>query len=75
MESKIWYKGTYLQNRNRLTDMKNRLVVAKEKRGVGWTGRLQSVDANSYLEWISNEVLLNNTGKYIQSLGIEHDGR
>ena len=27
------------------------------------------------LEWISNEVLLCSTGNYIQSLGIEHDGR
>ena len=32
MESKIWHKLTYLQNRNRLTDIDNRLVVAK---GVG----------------------------------------
>ena len=28
-----------------------------------------------YLEWISNEVLLYSTGNYIQSLGIEPDGR
>ena len=28
-----------------------------------------------HLEWISNEVLLYSIGKYIQSLGIEHDGR
>ena len=28
-----------------------------------------------HLEWISNEVLLYSTGNYIQSLGIEHDGR
>ena len=27
------------------------------------------------LEWKSNEVLLYSTGNYIQSLGIEHDGR
>ena len=27
------------------------------------------------LEWISNGVLLYNTGNYIQSLRIEHDGR
>ena len=26
-------------------------------------------------EWISNEVLLYSTGNYIQSLGIERDGR
>ena len=29
----------------------------------------------SHLEWISNEVLLYITGNYIQSLGIDHDGR
>ena len=28
-----------------------------------------------HLEWISNEVLLYSTGNYIQSLGVEHDGR
>ena len=27
------------------------------------------------LEWIRNVVLLYSTGNYIQSLGIEHDGR
>ena len=27
------------------------------------------------LEWISNEVLLFSTRNYIQSLGIDHDGR
>ena len=28
-----------------------------------------------HLEWISSEVLLSSTGNYMQSLGIEHDGR
>ena len=28
-----------------------------------------------HLEWISNEVLLYSTGNYVQSLGVEHDGR
>ena len=32
VEPKIWHKGTSLQNRDSLTDMGNRLVVAKE----GW---------------------------------------
>ena len=27
------------------------------------------------LGWISNEVLLYSTGNYIQSCGVEHDGR
>ena len=42
------------------------------KRVKGFTGSLESVDAKIlYLEWISTEILL----YYIQSLGIEHDGR
>ena len=28
-----------------------------------------------HLEWISDEVLLYSTGNYIQSLGIDHDGK
>ena len=68
---------TYLQNRNRLTDIENRLVVAKEEGGnrEGWTGSLGLEDTNSHLEWTSSEVLLYSTENYTQSLGIEHDGR
>ena len=37
-------------NRNRLSDIKNSLVVAKgEGEGVGWTGSLGLVDANYYI--------------------------
>ena len=28
-----------------------------------------------HLEWTSNEVLLHSTGSYIQSPGIDHDGK
>ena len=50
VESKIWHKWTYLQNRNRFMVIKNRLVIAKEKgEGVGWTGSLELVDANYYI--------------------------
>ena len=36
-----------LQKRNRLTDVENRLVVAKrEGEGVGWIGSLGLIDAN-----------------------------
>ena len=28
-----------------------------------------------HLEWINNKVLLYSTGNYIQSLGIEHNGK
>ena len=40
----------YLQNRNRLTDMENGLVVAKGRgEKVGWMGSLGLVDANYYI--------------------------
>ena len=29
----------------------------------------------SHFEWISNKVLRYSTGNYIQSLGVEHDGK
>ena len=32
---KIWYKWTYLQNRNRLTDIENKLMVTEGERGGG----------------------------------------
>ena len=42
MESKIWHKLTYLQNRSRLTDLENRLVFdggeGKEWDGLGVWG-------------------------------------
>ena len=31
----MWYKWTYLRNRNRFTDIENRLVVAKREGGGG----------------------------------------
>ena len=58
--------------------MENRPVVAKggaggeDELGVRFgVGRCKLF----HLEWISNEVLLYSTGNYIQSLGIEYDGR
>ena len=29
VESKIWYRWTYLQNRSRLTDIENKVMVTK----------------------------------------------
>ena len=29
VESKIWYKWTYLQNRSKLTDIENKFMVTK----------------------------------------------
>ena len=51
VESKTWYKWTYLQNRNRLTDIEKRLVGAKAGQvGEGWTGSLGVADTNYYIE-------------------------
>ena len=50
MESRIGCERTYLQNRNRLTDIEKRLIVAKgEGEGVEWTGTLGLVDANYHI--------------------------
>ena len=38
-----------IQNRNRLTDMENRLVPRRRGEGVGWMGSLGLVDANYYI--------------------------
>ena len=44
----------------------------RDGRGVwGWTGRCKLL----HLEWIDNKVLLYSTGKYIQSPGINHNGK
>ena len=64
-------------DRNRLTDMENRFVVAKGKTGesgMDWEFGVSRCKL-LHLEWISNEVLLYSKGKYIHSLGIEHDRR
>ena len=62
---------------NRLTDIEIRLRVAKREggeRGMHWecgVGRCKLLR----LEWINNKVLLYSTGNYIQSLGINHNGK
>ena len=40
-----------------------------------WIGSLGLVDANSYIEWINNKVLLYSTGNYIQYPVINHSGK
>ena len=58
-------------------DVQNRLVVAKGEVGRSEMDREFGVGRCklSHLEWIGNEILLDSTGNYIQSLGIEYDGR
>ena len=75
---KIWHKWTYLQNRSRLTDTRNRPVVAQgEGEGVGWKEGKFGISRCKLLrlEWRSHEVLLCRTGNYIQPPRIKHDGR
>ena len=76
VESKIWHKRTYLQDRNRLTDIKNRLVFAKGEEvggGMEWEVR-GSIGKLLYIEWI-NKALLYSTENYIQCPMINHDGK
>ena len=44
---KIWHKWTYLQNRNKLTDIENRSVVAMGEEW--WIGSLGLVDVKYYI--------------------------
>ena len=50
----------------------NPLRTDVHRKPLPWRGHLK---IHTHLEWISNEVLLYSTGNYIQSLGIEPDGR
>ena len=66
------------EQKQRLTDMENRLVVAKVGVG-GGSGRDWEFGISIYkllrLEWMGIEILLYRTGNCVQSLGIEYDGR
>ena len=68
VESEIQYKWAYQQNRKRLSDVENRLVVAKGE------GRVRGMDQEFgitrhkllYTEWINDKILLYGTEHYIQ---------
>ena len=77
MESKIWHKWTYLWNRNRLTDIENRLAVTEGEGGRGgkdWECGISKCKL-LYTEWINNKVLLYCTGNCIQYPVINHNGK
>ena len=60
-----------------LSDMENILVVAKGEEGgsgMDWEFRVNRCKL-VHLEWINNEVLQYSIGSYIQSPGIDHDGK
>ena len=56
VESKMWYKLTYLRNRHRIADLENRLMVSKgEGEGSGMEGEFKVGRGKLlHLEWISN---------------------
>ena len=67
MESNIWHKRIYLQNRNKLMNMEYRLEVAKEyagRSGMDWEFGVSRCKL-LHLDWISNEILLYSTRNYI----------
>ena len=72
VESKLWHKGTYLQNRSRLTA--NRLVLAKGERRGGVDYKFGLADANYYIQ-NKQQGLLCGTGDYMQYPVINHNGK
>ena len=75
VKSKIWPKWTYLKNRNRLTDVEDRLVVAKGgEGGVDWEFGV-IICKLLYREQMNHKVLLSSAGKFIQYLVINHKGK
>ena len=71
---KIWYKWTYVQNRNRLTDIENKLIVTKGERGgnvMDWEFDVSRCKL-LYVKEINSKTLLYSTGNYIQYPVINH---
>ena len=61
---KKWYKWTYLQNRNRLTEFENKLIVTKVER---WRGGIHQafgihIYTLQYIKQVINKNLLYSTG-------------
>ena len=68
--SKMWHKWTYLRNRNGLTDIENRRVVAKAWEGKDWEFRISRCKL-LYIEWIKNKV----QGTIFNILWLNHNGK
>ena len=66
---KKWYNWTYIQNRNRLTDLQNELTAASRGRMAGG-GIVRETEIDMYtllyLKWITYKVLLYSTGNSAQ---------
>ena len=65
---KNWYKWTYLQNRNRLTDLENELMVTRGEGSGGGVDWEFGIDMYTllYLKEITNKDLLYSTGNSAQ---------
>ena len=74
MWNKIWHKWTCLQNRNRLIDVENRVVVAKGEGGRERDGLGVCRCKLLHIEWINNKVLMYIRGNYIEYLVLNHNG-
>ena len=61
---KKWYKLTYLQNRRRLTDLENKLMLAGGKGIVRAFGKVMYTLL--YSKWITNKDLLYSTWNFTQ---------
>ena len=72
VDSEIWHKWTYLQNRNRLTDRKQ---TCGYQGGEGWERNGVSRCKLLYIKWINNKILLYSTGNYIQYPEINRNGK
>ena len=76
VESKIRHKWTYLQNRN-IQTQRTDLWLPRGREGgrvMDWEFEVSRCKL-LHLEWINNKVLLYSTGNYIQSPGINHNGK
>ena len=76
VESKIWHKWTYLQNRNRLRHREQTGGCQGEggRGGMEWEVGISRCQL-LYIGWINNKVLLYSTGNYIQYPVINHNGK
>ena len=77
LESKIWHKWTYLQNKNRFTNIENRLCLKRGRECGGrmdwdlWVSRCKLL----CIQWINSKVLLYRTGNYIEYPVINLNGK
>ena len=47
-----WYRWTYLQGRNRDTDVENKCIDTARERRVGWIGRLELTSVHYGYYWV-----------------------